>query len=84
MKILIASAALVTLIASPVFAQSVNRQATVRPNSQTIQAPQLSRNSQRHSTNPAHDVYDSAHTYLGSDPDALVRLEIQRDRSTAE
>ena len=82
MKILIASAALVTLIASPVFAQSVDRQATVRPNSQTIQAPQLSRNSQRHSTNPANDVYDTAGHYIGSDPSALVRLEIQRDRST--
>jgi hypothetical protein len=84
MKMLIATAALVTLIASPVLAQSVDRQATVRPNNQTIQAPQFGGNSQRHSTNPAHDVYDNAHNYLGSDPSALVRLEIQRDRATAE
>ena len=86
MKILIATAALVTLIASPTFAQSVDRQANVRQNGQTIQAPQFGRteNGQRHSTNPANDVYDSAGHYLGSDPSGLVRLEIQRDRATAE
>ena len=86
MKMLIATAALVTLIASPAFAQSVDRQANVRQNGQTIQAPQFGRteNGQRHSANPANDVYDSARQYLGSDPDALVRLEIQRDRGASE
>ena len=81
MKMLIATAALVTLIASPTFAQSVDRQANVRQNSQTIQAPQVSRNSQRHSTNPTHDVYDSAGRYVGSDPDPRIRQGLVNDNS---
>ena len=86
MKMLIATAALVTLIATPTFAQSVDRQANVRQNNQTIQAPQFGRTAtgQRHSTNPANDVYDSPRKYLGSDPNALVRLEILRDRGATE
>ena len=73
MKTLLATAALVALIASPVLAQSVDRQTTVR-SQQTMPASQFSRtDSQRHSTNPAHDVYDAAGRYVGSDPDRFVR-----------
>ena len=83
MKTLLATVALVTLIASPVLAQSVNRQATVRPNSQTVQAPQSARteNAQRHSTSPAHDVYDGSGMYVGSDPDSRVRRDLILDRT---
>ena len=87
MKMLIATAALVTLIASPTFAQSVDKQANVRARAQTMQtAPQFGRteNGQRHSTNPANDVYDWAGHYLGSDPNGLIRLEIQRDHGASE
>ena len=36
----------------------------------------------RHSTNPAHDVFDITGKYVGSDPDANVRFMLQRDRGT--
>jgi hypothetical protein len=32
-----------------------------------------------HATNPAHDVFDARGGYTGSDPDANVRFELQRD-----
>jgi hypothetical protein len=82
MKMLIATAALVTLIASPVLAQSVDRQANVRPNSQTMPVPQFGRteNGQRHSTNPTYDVYDGSH-YVGSDPDPRIRQSLTNDSS---
>ena len=32
-----------------------------------------------HSTNPAHDVYDSLSRYVGSDPDPAIRFELRRD-----
>ena len=82
MKTLLATAALVALIASPVLAQSVDRQITVR-SQQTMPASQFSRtDSQRHSTNPAHDVYDAAGRYVGSDPDPRVRQNLVNDAST--
>jgi hypothetical protein len=86
MKMLIATAALVTQIASPTFAQSVDRQANVRQNRQTIQAPQFGRtvNSQRHSTNSANDVYDSAGHYIGSDPDLRIRQGLINDRADSD
>jgi len=82
MKTLLATAALVTLIASPVLAQSVDRQATVRSN-QTMPASQFSRtDGQRHSTNAAHDVYDASGRYVGSDPDPRVRQSLVNDNSS--
>lgn len=36
----------------------------------------------KHSTNPAHDVYDTRGWYLGSDPDPTVRAMIARDRGS--
>jgi hypothetical protein len=83
MKTLLATAALVTLIASPSFAQTASRQATVRSNSQTAQTSPYTRteNGQRHSANPANDVYDTAGRYLGSDPDSRVRLDLRNDTS---
>jgi hypothetical protein len=32
-----------------------------------------------HSTNPAHDVYDSRGRYVGSDPDPAIRFQLRRD-----
>ena len=32
-----------------------------------------------HATNPTHDVYDARGAYTGSDPDANVRFDLQRD-----
>ena len=89
MKLLIATVALATVIAAPALAQTAN-QRTPAQQSQFLRGNGVinqngrTDNGQRHSTNPANDVYDSAGHYLGSDPSGLVRLEIQRDRATAE
>jgi hypothetical protein len=45
-----------------------------------ITSSALAATAKQHSTNPAWDVYDSRGTYIGSDPDARVRMELQRDR----
>jgi len=79
MKTLLATAALVTLIASPVFAQSVDRQSTVR--NPAMSASQLSRTVKPHSTNPAHDVFDAAGRYIGSDPDSKIRQSLINDNA---
>jgi Tfp pilus assembly protein FimT len=90
MKMLLATAALVTLIASPVLAQSVNtKQTHVRANSQAVQTMQFGRtenaeNGQRHSTNPAFDVYDTAGHYVGSDPDPRIRQELLNDQGSSD
>jgi len=81
MKTLLATAALVTLIASPVFAQSVDRQHTVRNPAMSTQ--QFSRtDAKRHSANPANDVYDAAGRYVGSDPDPRIRQNLIQDSTT--
>jgi hypothetical protein len=86
MKTLLATAALVALIASPALAQSVDRQAAVRSNNQTMPASQLNRteNAKRHSTNPAHDVYDASGHYVGSDPDSKIRQSLINDRADGD
>ena len=76
MKKLLATAALVTVIATPAFAQKVQHQ---RPGvtAQAAQTTQYGRtDARRHSTN---DVFSSAGHYIGSDPDARVRMDMQRD-----
>jgi hypothetical protein len=87
MKMIIATAALVTLIASPVLAQSVDKQTNVRARAQTTQtAPQFGRTEtgQRHSTSPAYDVYDAAGHYVGSDPDSRIRQNLVNDGSSTD
>jgi Tfp pilus assembly protein FimT len=79
MKKLLATAALVTVIATPAFAQKVQHQ---RPGvtAQAAQTTQYGRtDARRHSTNAANDVFSSAGHYIGSDPDARVRMDMQRD-----
>jgi hypothetical protein len=34
----------------------------------------------QYSTAPSHDVYDARGNYVGSDPDANIRFELQRDQ----
>jgi hypothetical protein len=87
MKMFLATAALVTLIASPVLAQSVDKQTNVRARAQTTQtAPQFGRmeTGQRHSTSPAYDVYDGAGHYVGSDPDPRIRQNLLNDNSSSD
>jgi hypothetical protein len=84
MKLLIATVALATVIAVPAFAQTANQrtpaqQSQFQRGNGPVNQNGRTENGLRHSGNPANDVYDSAHNYLGSDPDARVRLEILRD-----
>jgi hypothetical protein len=46
---------------------------------QPSSAQQLRSDGQRHSPNPAFDVYDSGGRYIGSDPDIRIRGALQRD-----
>jgi len=86
MKLLIATVALATVIAAPAFAQSSNGNRTRVEQSQTVrgtnQSNQYGRtdNGQRHSTNPANDVYDASGRYVGSDPDPRVRGTLINDQ----
>jgi hypothetical protein len=34
----------------------------------------------QYSTSPSHDVYGARGNYVGSDPDANIRFELQRDQ----
>jgi hypothetical protein len=90
-KALLATAALAALVAfgSPASAQLGN-EAMVEPSAaavaqaraQTARAqavPVARRGGLAHSTNPAHDVYDTQGNYLSSDPDPNVRAMIALD-----
>ena len=74
MKKLLAAAALATVFAAPAFAQT----ATQAPRAQFNNDQFGGRDGQRHSVNPAYDVYDHGQ-YVGSDPDPSIRLQLKRD-----
>ena len=69
-------ALIAALIASPVLAAS--KKHSRNTNSREAYAQTQQWQTQRHSTNPRNDVYVGG-TYLGSDPDALIRFDIQRE-----
>ena len=79
--ILVASVALATLFASPVLAQTTNRQARQVITNPFAQIPTVSGAVVRrgHSSNPANDVYDTQGFYAGSDPDQHIRSDLVRD-----
>ena len=87
MKLLIATVTLASLIAVPALAQSnghkARAQQPLRAAAQVNQINQYGRteNGQRHSTNPAHDVYDTGGRYVGSDPDSRIRQDLLNDRA---
>ena len=78
-KMLIASVALATLIASPALAQTTNgqtRQAAAEQTAPSRQVPVPTRRAR--SANPAHDVYGPT-GYAGSDPDQHIRSMLAID-----
>ena len=84
---LLAALALATLVASPALAQDPPARAKARnahatPAAGTYNQYGRTESSSRHSTNPAHDVYQTNGVYVGSDPDPRVRLELARDASS--
>jgi type II secretory pathway pseudopilin PulG len=80
MKYLLATVAIAAMIASPVAAQASSKNARNQAQAQNARAQIASPDGRRHSTNPAHDVYDSSNQYVGSDPDERVRMDLLRDR----
>jgi hypothetical protein len=71
--------AIIVGITSSALAATTQRQQT--PNAAWDNGASAAFATQRqHSPNAAWDVYDSRGTYIGSDPDARVRMELQRDR----
>ena len=68
--------ALIAALASPAFAAP--KKNSRNANSQEAYAQAQQWQTQRHSTNPRFDVYQNGE-YVGSDPDALVRFELQRE-----
>jgi hypothetical protein len=87
MKKLLATAALVTLIAAPALAQNprhpvANRASAAAQASQT--APFGRSEGRTHSTNASHDVYDASGKYVGSDPDVRIRHDLLRDEGSTD
>ena len=75
--------ALVAVVATPALAQTRDRAPhRARPNvaTQTYTTP----DQQRHSANPANDVYDIHGQYVGSDPDPTIRSQLANDPSQAD
>jgi hypothetical protein len=90
MKMLIATAALATMIVSPALAQSTRQAAEPSPYmayGQTWQAPGQAFAQQPYvafprlprSASPNFDVYDTRGRYVGSDPDPAIRGQLLRD-----
>jgi hypothetical protein len=82
MKTIITTVALAALIASPALAAQKKHSRHVSQEA-FAQAQQWEPQSQpqRHSTNPSSDVYRNGR-YMGSDPDPMIRFEIQRETSS--
>jgi hypothetical protein len=82
MKTLFAAAALAAVIASPAWAQTTTRRAPAAPPPSQFDQP-MDQSFGRTEGRPRSDlsgntVYDNNH-YLGTDPDANVRLDLRRD-----
>ena len=88
MKLLVAALALVAVTAAPALAQGPDHRAKAQArSSQSQRAPGIANQygrteTSRHSTNSAHDVYDGNGTYLGSDPDSQIRMDLLRDHGS--
>jgi hypothetical protein len=85
MKMLLASVALVTAIASPALAQTANggqnrfNSTYATPYANSYASSYAYQEDRRRSSNSAHDVYSTTGHYLGSDPDPAVRNQLARD-----
>jgi len=80
-KMLIATAAFATALASPALAQT----ATPRNQVQAVPAPfeQSGPIGRAHSLRRSYDVYQNGQ-YVGSDPDPNIRLQLQREYESNE
>ena len=84
MKKLLTTVALVAVVATPALAQTRDR-APHRARQAVVTQPYTSQDQQqRHSANPANDVYDIHGLYVGSDPDPTIRNQLANDPSQAD
>ena len=82
---IVTPAAVLTVLATPALAHGTGMRSgyysmplqTSRPEEAFAQSRLSTRRS--HSTQPVYDVYDTRGKYVGSDPDPLVRAQLQRD-----
>jgi Ni/Co efflux regulator RcnB len=83
MKKLLTTVALVTVIATPVLAQTQDRtQQRTRVEAQQARTTQVQQQ-QRRSANNANDVYDIRGQRVGSDPDPTIRAQLANDPTQA-
>ena len=71
--------ALIAALASPAFAAPKKHSR----NANSLEAYAQAQQTQRHSPNPRFDVYQNGQ-YVGSDPDALIRHQLQREDNSAD
>ena len=82
MKKLLTTVALVAVVATPALAQTRDR-APHRARTHVTQT-YTTPDQQRHSTNPANDVYNINGQYIGSDPDPTIRAQMANDPSQTD
>jgi hypothetical protein len=78
MKTLVAAVTLAAIVAAPALAQTASRRTNAQPGYSPYEESYGRTETQRHSAVPNNDVYENGQ-YVGSDPDANVRLEMRRD-----
>ena len=82
MKTLLATVALVALVATPVLAQTNNR-AQQRARAEASQTQTTQAQPQRRAATRSQDVYDIRGRYVGSDPDPTIRAQLANDPTQA-
>ena len=79
MKMIVAVTILAALVASPALAAKKKHNRNARSLESYAQAQP--RQTHSHSTNPSFDVHRNGR-YLGSDPDPLIRFQLQREKNS--
>jgi opacity protein-like surface antigen len=78
MKTLVAAVTLAAIFAAPALAQTASRHTNAQQGYSPYEESYGRTETLRHSARPNNDVYENGQ-YVGSDPDANVRLEMRRD-----
>jgi len=94
MKVQFAALAIAVTLATPALSQTTDRSAQGNQgtndsyvygrDSQGYSSDRTSRVRQQRSTNSRNDVYGLRGEYLGSDPDPIVRNQLERDPSQGD
>jgi hypothetical protein len=92
MKVLFSALAMAVTLATPALSQTVDRQSNqVRTNDPYVYGREsrgsnesANRVREQRSTNTRNDVYGLRGEYIGSDPDPIVRNQLERDPSQGD